>query len=237
VRREITEVAVYRIRIPPAGSEPHRLEESLTREEIARIDRYATPARRQQARVAWRARREILATLLGLEPRDLPPSSPTADLLAELGSVPVFESLSHSGEWTLYAVSRGAPVGVDIERATPEIDPDRTAARFFTPEEAAALAALPARSKREAFFRVWTRKEAYLKARGGGVPSRLRAVVVSTGETAAVLFDRNDRDVASHWTLRDLDAPDGYAAALAVQGRIGRIQVIEWRLDGEPASA
>jgi 4'-phosphopantetheinyl transferase len=126
---------------------------------------------------------------------------------------PLHVSLSHSGDWMLLAVSRTHRVGVDIERIDLDADVVRLAQRFFTTDEAAALNVLPEDEARRAFSRIWTRKEAVLKALGGGVPSRLRAVPVDADKGRQVI-----RIGVSDWTLHDLAAPADYAAALAVQG-------------------
>ena len=76
-------------------------------------------------------------------------------------------SLSHSGNWALCAIC-GRPVGCDVERT--HRGNASLARRFFHPEEQAALTAEPEGEGREWLFtRLWTRKEAYLKADGRGL--------------------------------------------------------------------
>lgn len=77
-------------------------------------------------------------------------------------------NMSHTDGLALFAVSR-IPVGVDVERSDPRRDIDGLIRRWFEPEEAAEYFALPPASRRGAFLRGWTCKEALVKALGTGV--------------------------------------------------------------------
>lgn len=76
-------------------------------------------------------------------------------------------NLSHSGGLALLAVSGWRPVGVDVERVRPGLPAAALAARFFRPEEAALVASAPPALRAQAYLRLWTRKEACVKAAGG----------------------------------------------------------------------
>jgi 4'-phosphopantetheinyl transferase len=106
---------------------------------------------------------------------------------------PVRFSMSHSGDLGLYAVALETEVGIDVERVSERADAVSLALRFFPPEEAAAVAADPA-----CFLRIWTRREAYLKALGIGI--------------------RGIRSpIPAGFFVADLDAGPGYAAAVACE--------------------
>jgi 4'-phosphopantetheinyl transferase len=77
---------------------------------------------------------------------------------------------------------------------------------------------LPEAEQREAFFRCWTRKEAFLKARGHGLSFPLARFDVSIGaeETEVRLATRPDPADAQDWQILPVAAPEGYAAAVAV---------------------
>src|SRR5207245_3486469 len=75
---------------------------------------------------------------------------------------------SHSHGLALLAFARGRHLGVDVELIRPEFAVDEIADRYFSPEEAMELRGLPPSLRAEAFFLCWTRKEAYIKARGEG---------------------------------------------------------------------
>ena len=111
-------------------------------------------------------------------------------------------------------------MGVDLERTRPLAEIDQIAGRFFSPREKADLCSLEAGLREEAFYRCWTRKEAYVKARGQGLSLALSQFDVSLrpDEPARILRVRGEAKDASRWTLRELEPGAGYAGALAVQG-------------------
>lgn len=130
-------------------------------------------------------------------------------------------SVSHSEDLALFGFARGHKNGVDVERIRPDIDVDDLAARYFSPSEFQKLRALPADEQREAFYCGWTRKEAYLKARGEGLSFRLDRVEVSLtpGEPAMILKASGDRGVSRRWIVQHLSPAPGYIGAAAVEGR------------------
>jgi 4'-phosphopantetheinyl transferase len=134
-------------------------------------------------------------------------------------------NLAHSGREALLAVTRSRRVGVDIERARPTRSHEALARRFFSPREVERLLAIDNGECEAAFFRTWVRKEAYLKAVGGGVPAGLRRFSVSVvpDKPPAILATELEPCGVSSLSLYDLDVPDGYAGALAVEGTEHRI--------------
>jgi 4'-phosphopantetheinyl transferase len=126
----------------------------------------------------------------------------------------------------LVAVALDREIGVDIERVRPDQMEESVARRYFSPREVAALQALDADARQEAFFACWTRKEAYLKARGDGLSFPLDQFDVSLAPEApaALLSVRGDPEEASRWSLQDLRPGPGYVAALAVAGNLERLK-------------
>ncbi len=108
-------------------------------------------------------------------------------------------SLSHSGEYAV-CVLDDAPVGIDIEQLRP-VQALPLAKRFFTPDEAALLEAMPEQERQDAFFRLWTAKESVLKAQGLGLSGGLAAVPITYGDTLSA---------PEPWQLREYPLP-GYA--------------------------
>jgi len=119
-------------------------------------------------------------------------------------------SLSRSAGVALIAVTAGRTVGVDIERVR-GLDHDGLAGRFFSPAETASLRRMPEADRREAFFGLWVRKEAVVKASGAGIGDGLDH------------FDVRGTRVAGRWSVATLDAGPGFAAAVAVDGAMGPI--------------
>ena len=117
-------------------------------------------------------------------------------------------NVSHSGALALIAVSEAGPIGVDVEQHHALHDPAAFARRFFTVDEAAGVGGDPV-----ALFRLWCRKEAWLKARGVGLVLPLDRVDV--------------REAPPGWLLADLDVAPGYSAAVAREGAPAEIRLID----------
>lgn len=134
-------------------------------------------------------------------------------------------NVSHSGSLSLLAFAHGRMIGVDVERTDRAIDTAAIAARFFSETEQKQLASLPTEQRTDAFFRCWTRKEAYIKATGKGLSLPLRQFDVSMAprDGNALLATRPDPLERTRWSMRDIAVPAGYAAALCVSGT-------DWRL-------
>jgi len=222
------EVQLWRADLDAIRGDESRWEKLLSTDEAARASRFHF-ARDRQCYVAGRALlRIILASHLGQEPAELrfsyskkekPSLDPT-----KTGSDLTF-NISHSGGIALLAFSRGREIGVDIEQVRPNSDLEAIARRFFSQHEQKQLAALSKDEKIDAFFRCWTRKEAYVKATGDGLSLPLSQFDVSIApeEMNALLATRPDGKEASRWLIREVTAGSGYAAALCVRGR-------DWKL-------
>lgn len=136
-------------------------------------------------------------------------------------------NVSHSAGWAMFAVSRERAVGIDLESAA-RLEPNETklaelAARVLSAGELAGWRGLPdAEARRLGFLRAWTRKEAYLKARGRGVFDHLAEIelALDADRPAKVLrFSpaKAKDSLTNSWVLHDLAAPAGFAAALAIE--------------------
>lgn len=124
---------------------------------------------------------------------------------------------SHSGEKAIIAVARDVVPGIDIERLRPRPRVMALADRFFHPAEAAALEVLDNTQREEAFLRLWTCKEAVLKALGRGLAFGLERLHVTLEHGSAALC-WVDGDDASSWQLHMLDVGSDYGASLAWRG-------------------
>jgi 4'-phosphopantetheinyl transferase len=214
-----------------------RFRACLSPDEQTRAARYHFDADRR--RFAWT--RGLLRTLLAYYVDTTPDRIQFgAGAKGKLHLVPaqagVRFNVSHSHEWAFLALARDREVGVDVEHHRPlHHDLFGIADRFFAPAEVAALRALPSAAQEAAFFRIWSRKEAYIKATGEGVSAGLDTFEVSSGEEAAVtlrVYGRPEED--QRWVMRSLEAGPDYAAALCIEGQDtefserDRITVRDW---------
>ena len=138
-------------------------------------------------------------------------------------------NVSHTRELALYAIAHTREVGVDVEWMRPQVAHEQIAARFFSLEEQEALGRVPAEARRAAFYNIWTRKEAYVKARGDGLAAGLGTFAVSLGAEATLLRSDEGRDEVERWKLVALEPADGYAAALCGAGVDWQMRCLRWR--------
>jgi 4'-phosphopantetheinyl transferase len=134
-------------------------------------------------------------------------------------------NVSHSGDYALLAFTRTGPLGVDVERKRPLSDLPALAKVSFSPHEYAAWCRLPPLDQPEAFFAVWSRKEAFIKATGEGV-SQLADFDVSVRPDEPARLLRVP--AAQSWWLGDLPAIEGHAAAIVVAGADLHVQCWDW---------
>jgi 4'-phosphopantetheinyl transferase len=144
---------------------------------------------------------------------------------------------SHSEERAVFAIAADTPIGVDLERVRPLPDLDQIADRFFSAPESAALAALAPSHRTEAFFRCWTRKEAFVKALGDGLSYPLDRFAVSLAEAAAVDSVEGDSAKARQWSMYSLSPAEGYVAAVAIRARDCTLQSFHFRVEDAPLGA
>ena len=192
---------------------------TLSREEHERASRLRRG--RERWIVARSLLRRVLGGCLGCQPREielrLGPNGKPELAGFDREPTPHF-NLSHSGEMVTIAVAP-TPVGVDVEQLRDLADLPGLARHSLGADERSALDALPVARRAEGFIAAWTRKEAYLKARGLGL-AQLKSVSVNVDPDASAALLRADDDprAAERWKLVDLTVGAGYRAALAVLG-------------------
>ena len=200
----------------------------LSEDEVGRAMRFVFEKDRNYFMVGRGLLRTILGSYLDLKPAQLefdygahgkPALKPgLADKVLEF-------NLSHSKDIALYAVNWNHRVGIDIEYLIPMADMDDFAERFFTSRESAYINSLSMEQKDMAFFKIWTCKEAFLKANGSGltVPISQVGISLDTNEAVKLISIGADKEQPAHWRLEMFNPVPGYQAALAVEGHEGQI--------------
>lgn len=192
------EVQVWRAWLGAWVGEPG-MEEVLDEEERARAGRFRFARDRERFVAAHGILRRLLGGLIGIEARDVVMVAGAHGKPAVVGACAIGFNLSHSGDVALFAFADDE-IGVDVEAVRDDLELEAMAASAFAPPELAAWRAAP--DARAAFFATWTRKEAYLKARGVGLSVEPASIAV-------------DDDAA--WSVAALDVGDGYAGAIAMR--------------------
>lgn len=236
------EVHVWRAVLDVQASRVQSLRRTLTADERARAERFHFQKDSEQFIVARGLLRTILARYLDVDPRQLRfaySSYGKPSLAGEFNADALCFNLSHADGLALYAVTRGRQLGIDTERVRADLVDDQVAERFFSTQEVAALRALPGNMQSLAFFNCWTRKEAYIKARGEGLSLPLDQFDVSLapGTPVALLRTYGDHREASRWSLRELALETGSVAALAVEGHGWRLKCYHWPQESHEADA
>ncbi|HVF13272.1 MAG TPA: thioesterase domain-containing protein [Acidimicrobiales bacterium] len=201
-----------------------RLVGMLAPDEVARAGAFRF--RRDASRFVrrrWLLRRLLAA--VGRDPGTEPlPTGPNGRPTALPGAT-LFFSASSSGGVATVALARDHDLGLDVERLRPVPDLDLLARSTMTAEEQAELARLPPGERDDAFLRLWTVKEAYLKALGAGLsldPARVTTRVVGPGRWSV-----SSPDAAGACSVSAVDVGAGHVASLAVPAAVApRVRVL-----------
>lgn len=222
------EVHVWRIELDCAATAVGALRATLSAEEKQRAARFRSIELQERWTVAHGALRCILATYARCEPdvlvfREGPQGKPALTSPVE----DISFNLSHTGGSALLAIAGSGRVGIDAETVRPESEVADLSRRFFAPAEAAEILALSPDARLGAFFTCWTRKEAFVKALGGGlsVPLDRFQVSVRCDEPARLLWVEGED--STRWSLLDISEP-GVAAALVVEGPTPALQRVNF---------
>ncbi len=207
------------------GTEPERslLYDVLSEDERALAARFKVEDVRSSFIVSRGFLRTILGDALGSAPESINfgEGEHGKPFLAGAHATSEIEfNVSHSGDVFLYAVSRGRTVGVDVERKKEDLSVETLAQRYFAAGEVRRLMEeTPSEERLDSFYRCWTRKEAYLKARGTGLTTKLHAFEVTFLPGVPPAMHRTDEDGEdpATWKVFDVPVPDGYVAALVAQ--------------------
>jgi 4'-phosphopantetheinyl transferase len=199
---------------------------TLSTRERQRGERFRFEKHRARWLAGRIALRRILADELGVAPGEIEYETGVhgKPSLAGKHAGALEFNLSHSGGRALVAIARGMELGVDVEEIHAMEDIHAVAERHFAAEEREHLFSLPAGEQVPGFYRLWTRKEAYIKAIGTGLghPLDQFAVTEEAGRCHFVHLD-GDREAAREWSLVHIDPPhraahggDGFVGAMAI---------------------
>lgn len=218
------EVQVWQVGLQQPAATIDQLYTLLHAEEQQRAARFHFPADQRRYIVGRGTLRVLLSHYLQTPAAQLTFSYNAygkPQLAGAAESLPLQFNLSHSGEYALYAIAQQRIVGIDIEWMRTNIEYLDLARHVFSPYEQAVLTALPRTEQLAAFYRGWTRKEAFIKARGMGLSLPLDQfdVTLQADIPPQLLATHDDPAEAERWRLCDLPCPSGYAAALVVAGQ------------------
>jgi 4'-phosphopantetheinyl transferase len=216
---------------PPVleGEEVHRVSHVLSPDECERAACFLRPEDRHRFVWTRAVLRMLLAGYLRTEPDEVRLTYGRYGKPALQGEGGPAFNVSHSGNVALIAVAPAGAVGVDVEKVR-DVDLAQVARHVYAPAEQAAAAALPPALRTEAFFRCWTRKEAWLKARGDGLAVDPTTFSVPLGPVRAFELLHREAPALSpaRWTIWDVAVGDGYQGAVAIPGTGRALRGWDW---------
>lgn len=232
------EVHVWRVGLNCSPSKLESYRQILNEDELNRAARFYFERDRRRFVVG----RAVLRNILGLYLKETPASlkfeygaqgKPALAAGLKTGDNCLEFNLSNSNELALLAVTYNYRIGIDIEYPKENVAISELVKRFFAPQEVIAFRNLPPGQQPEAFYNAWTRKEAYLKACGGGLSIGLDRVEVSfvPGQPARIVGIGDNRQEAARWSLEVLYPGTGYQAALAVEASNYKLKL--WKLTSD----
>jgi len=217
------EVHVWRLVLDQPDSVVAEFGGTLEPHELERAGRFHFEKHRRHFIVGRGGLRYVLGRYFDVKPQELRFSYGPYGKPALVGEGLRF-NVSHSHGVALVAVAADRELGVDVEHIRADFATEDIARRFFSRVEVAAFNALRKEEQVAAFFRCWTRKEAYIKAIGRGMSEPLDAfdVTLAPGEAAALL--RAAGQDVSRWSMCDIDVGEEYAGALLVEAPVSSIR-------------
>jgi 4'-phosphopantetheinyl transferase len=220
------DVHLWRCTLDLAPKDRDRLGLLLSREEREKVARLRFARDRDRATASRGWLRRLAAAYVGISPYELAigrgaygkpqlPEAPPRDWLCF--------NVSDSQSVAVYAFARGREVGVDVERVREDFEHEELAERFFAAGERESLFSIPQAERSRAFFRFWTVKEAYVKARGDGlaIAPETFAITFEGGEAARLeeAPEGARPDELERWSFRTFEPAEGFVGAVAVERR------------------
>ncbi len=229
------------------GDELEKFVQCLSKEELARQQRFLPPDVRRRFGVCRGRLRHLLGAMLDVEPNKVQfdYNSNGKPLLASTHRSTLEFNVSHSGDWALFGFGQSLPIGVDTELFQRRTNFEALAPQVLSSNERTKLELLPPAERNLAIMRAWVAKEALLKAIGVGIGFGLQSVefpmpqpsVCTPLKIDPMLLEKLDDDAscrmsswidAGTWRVHQLDAlPDGFSA-VACSASINQVVVTHY---------
>jgi len=222
------EVHVWRVDLEQTDDVVKRFRSTLDADELQRASRFYFERHRRAFIVGRGFLRAVLGRYLQSQPQELEFTYGVYGkpaLNGEHKNTKLRFNMSHSNSVGLLAITEERVIGVDVEHVRADFATEEIARRFFSRCEVDVFNTLAKEEQVAAFFRCWTRKEAFIKATGKGLSQALDGFDVTLGPGVKAQLLRAEEDDASRWSMCDIDVGNDYAAALAVEGPISKMRL------------
>lgn len=211
------ETHVWRLTLEMNPAQLNNAKLFLNKEELSRVRRFYFDKHRNHYIAAHGQMRKILCYYLNVKNEDLNFSfNEFGKPFLENGAL--YFNISHSNNLALLAINLKFELGVDIEWKKRKVNHLQIGERFFSAKEFSDLKSLPPEHQRQGFFNCWTRKEAYIKARGKGlgIPLKEFEVSLKPDESVELRSTNHDPEAVSSWHLYSVNPHPDYTGALCV---------------------
>src|SRR3990167_3684017 len=215
------EIHIWVVNLSITSEEEKQQATILSSDEIQRAKQFRFSVHKRRFIAARSRLRNTLAHYLKLAPDDLvfAYTEFKKPYLSNIYNSAIQFNLAHSHDIAVLAITLEHAIGVDIEKIQQNYSL-AVAERYFSPSEYTSLCQLPQHDQTEAFFRLWTRKEAVIKAVGKGLSIPLSSFTVSSQNQPEVIEIENQS-----LTLQSLDIHPEYQSALASNQPIKEVKI------------
>lgn len=230
------EIHIWMLSLNQPGTSIGNYERTLSTFELNRANAYQSIDLRTKYVLAHISLRFILGHYLDTEPHEIIYGYEThgKPYIIAPESQDLNFNMTYSQDRALIALMKGNSIGIDLEYYKDLSDVNQLVDRYFSPAERSYYYQLKPEDRLRAFYRGWTRKEAFIKALGSGLSFPLDSFTVTITPDEPVRLDNLKGDSPKRWQIYDLSElfpGKDYEAALAVEGNINHIVFREWIID------
>ncbi len=218
------DVHIWMLDIESYGENVNKFREILSREEQEKAKRFYSSFLQESFIISRGCLRIILSRYLGIKPQKISfIYNQKGKPLLDREIFPKIEfNLSHKNNYAVYGISK-EKIGIDLEKIDDKVQVENIAKRFFCEEESHYIINLSSEKKVEYFFKLWTIKEAYLKAIGEGLSAGLDSICLTLDENnqkIKFLKKKKDQEEDNNWQLKTRNLSDNYIMSIAINSRI-----------------
>ena len=217
------EIHIWRIQLDRPLKAVIPFDKILSDSERFKANKFRLERDKRQYKVSHGAMRTILGKYLGIDPQKIQYTySPLGKpfLASDIYKKQLHFNLSHSGDYALCALTLNRSIGIDLEYMCYVPDMETMSDYFFSLKEKDLILSLSPYMRQQAFFNLWTLKEAYLKATGKGIDNLHNIEITFSAEDLSLsIVDKKNKSKSDDWTILQLTPVYGYTSGLAVQGR------------------
>ncbi len=203
----------------------------LNNEEQNRAARFIREQDRSHFIAARGILRNILSRYINIAPHNIEfeyGEKGKPSLILEQNQRKIYFNLAHSNHLAIYAITSINHLGIDIEYSKRNIEALDIAERFFSKNEIASLRVLPSAEQLSGFYKIWTRKEAFVKAIGVGLSHPLDQFSVDGSlDKSAIKLHTQNPSIKNDWYIYNVAISQEYVAALSLED--SNITMLKWR--------